>query len=1347
MKHPKWLLITVLILLAINLAFYGIWYAFDVQGKARVQLESFLSTTLNGTLKIQKLSINERQITVNNASFFDKASNISISINQIRVRYNLLRLIVSGFKFNKVIKEIVIYEPNAFVRFDLKPPSGKKPFEIPDLIPYFDNVSIKQGKLHLIFTAKLDSTANNVLIIEEKLDNIELTAKNTGKSDIILTAVSEKSGKFKIESTLDKGLLSETSLQVENFTPLSVSLTGFKQLSTNISLFLNYTKISKQSKPEYEINSTIRRTTAEYSKYQLYVPYIIVKGNKNVLQFSIRESEFDNHRFHIAGYISDLLTDPYIRAIVNLDRIDLQEFTKEISGVVTGKLNVETDFKAYSASGEILAPMIKIQNEEISNLAVKADYTKNNLAFTTNNFLWRNHTSMLQGNYNLTSQKANAHLILNPDSHNQDLKLNADIDADLDLSDNSILAQVEIQKLGFTNPSYIFEDFKGSITINGIDIAKKDFFIDLNLSNTSGLSLLANGTTGNRDLHAEVNFDSISINRYLPQLKYHKVLSGLSGNINADLINSEIMGNASVHIDMLSPKSLKAILNTSYKYNLDTQQGSVLFKADSATSQNIPFNLQFESKIDKKLVTLTDFRFNEVLYASGSLNLSDVYDSRFLIIADSIDVARYWNMFVPVTYPPPVSAILSMHLDYNQNNIGQVRGLLRADSIKIDQLKPLNAVVDFSGTTSLVKVSAEVQTQGESFVSAESQISVKPNININAHADFANFAVQDLFYSDNIKGIFNGKVNWNFSNKSDNNTKQNFACELTGNKIRIQDIPIDNFQLTASQLDEILRIDSLTVESKNLLNLIGSGALDYNIFTNNYYNGKHTLDIEFDGDLLRWAKSYVHFIENARGRVQLKATIQTNEDGINVSYGSFLMSNGMLRLKNQLETIKNLDLEGSILNNELDLKNLSCQIGSGKLFARNQIDPGGDNFFIGPLNLGYLLLHTDDTGIQVSIPDYLPPNTAATAVLKGQGSKEATIKGPFDDMEIIGEVIAYNGSVVYPANTKNIMQLINLFQKPERKGEDIPLPFTLDLLIKVQDNVHYVTYPAFLTCLPGSFLRLTYDGNMWNAQEADFVSEKGTLDFYGTTFQVEYVNVEINAQRNIIAINGTFTKKAADGTVVTLTVSTNPQKGPDVFSQLEFKLTSDNPQDKSITQILSRLRYNRNIEELTPEQRQSLLQDEAMQLISTSVTTTYVSQFLSPIENKIRRFLHLDNFTINTGFVQNLFVEFGTSNDQRTPFADSQNLNADILQFSSAVLLNNLSISMGKYLGSRIFLDYVIHLQETTDLANKTKLDLYHNASMRFNLPWRLKFIYTFSIRPVHEANSHEVMLQRSFRF
>jgi len=1211
MKHPKWLLIIVLILLAINIAFYTIWYAFDVQGKVRVELESFLSKTMNGTLQIQKLSINERQITVNRASFYDKTSNIRISVKQIRIRYNLLRLIVSGFKINNVVKDIVVYEPNAFIRIDLKPPSGKKPFEFPDITAYFNKLNIIKGQIHFIL-AKADSLGESSFLFEEKLNNVDAEVNNTRHSDIVLKAISENNGQFELKSILDKGLLSEAQLQINNYEPLSLNIKEINLLHTNLSLTLNYSKISKQNKPDFDVSSIIRNTSVEYNNYKLYIPYVLLKGNKNVLQFSIRESDINTHKFHVAGFFSDLLTQPYLKTSVSLDRIDLNDIMNDLNGEATGMLKVETDFKTIMASGEFYGPTIRYQKEEIRNLDVKVDFSDHKLSVSTSDFYWRNQATRLLGNYNLIDQKIHANLISIPQSYSKDFNVNLDIETNLDLSNKSINAEIAVNKLGFSNTNYNFQDFNGKVSVRSNNLINKDFFVELNLKDASGTSISATGRTGKSDYTADISFDSISVNDYLPSLKEHDLISVLSGDIKANMHNHEVTGNSSLKVNMTSPKLLNGAFNTSYNYSLDTKQGTLSLKADSAYSQNTPFDLQFAAAIDKSLVTIEHFELDKVLKADGKINLVNIYDSKFSVKADSIDTSKYWNMFVPLRIAPPVSTFLTMNLDYNQSIVGEVKGLIRADSIKIEHLKPMNTIIQFSGTTSNVNVNAEIQTAGNSYVSIESQILTQPDLDIDANANFTQFDAQDLFIDKNIIGIVNGSVKWKFSARHDKSPLQSLSCKLSGEKIRVNDIPIDKLLVNVSQLNEVLLIDSLQVESKNLLKLSGSGALDYNFLTNNYFNGNHTVNVAFDGDLLRWVKSYASFIENARGRVKFNAAIQTDENGINIKNGNISMSNGMLRLNNQIETINDLDLEGTISDNELDLKNLSCQIGSGKLFISNAIDPGEDNFFIGPLNLGYLLIHTDDAGIQISIPDYLPPNTVATAKVKGQNGKDATIKGPFDDMEINGEILASNGSVVYPANTKNIMQLISLFQKPERKGEDIPLPFTLDLLIKVQDNVHYVTYPAFLTCLPGSFLRLTYDGNKWNAQEADFVSEKGTLDFYGTTFNVDNVKIEINAQRNILSINGVFTKKAADGTVVTLTATTNPQKGPDVFNQLEFNLTSDNPQDKSITQILSRLRYNRNIEELTPEQRQSLLQDEAMQLISTSVTTTYVSQFLSP---------------------------------------------------------------------------------------------------------------------------------------
>ena len=87
------------------------------------------------------------------------------------------------------------------------------------------------------------------------------------------------------------------------------------------------------------------------------------------------------------------------------------------------------------------------------------------------------------------------------------------------------------------------------------------------------------------------------------------------------------------------------------------------------------------------------------------------------------------------------------------------------------------------------------------------------------------------------------------------------------------------------------------------------------------------------------------------------------------------------------------------------------------------------------------------------------------------------------------------------------------------------------------------------------------------------------------------------------------------------------------------------------------------------------------------------------------------------------------------------------MQFSSSILLNNFSVSTSKYLGRKVFVDYRFGLQEASDLANNTKLLIQHDTSLRVNLPYQFKIAYTFSYEPVDKQITHQVMLQRSFRF
>nr|MBP7309873.1 hypothetical protein [Candidatus Cloacimonadota bacterium] len=159
------------------------------------------------------------------------------------------------------------------------------------------------------------------------------------------------------------------------------------------------------------------------------------------------------------------------------------------------------------------------------------------------------------------------------------------------------------------------------------------------------------------------------------------------------------------------------------------------------------------------------------------------------------------------------------------------------------------------------------------------------------------------------------------------------------------------------------------------------------------------------------------------------------------------------------------------------------------------------------------------------------------------------------------------------------------------------------------------------------------------------------------------------------------------------------------------------------------------------------LQDDALNLITGNLDSSLLTPILFPVENFMRRKLKLDDFSINAGFIQNLYTQYSNDSSQLADYADFDQFSTDIAQFSSSILLNNLSVSMSKYLGRRFFLDYKLELQEATDLEKKTTLMITHGTSVRLMLPWKLRLGYTFEYTPQDDLFTHEVMIQRSFNF
>jgi hypothetical protein len=357
------------------------------------------------------------------------------------------------------------------------------------------------------------------------------------------------------------------------------------------------------------------------------------------------------------------------------------------------------------------------------------------------------------------------------------------------------------------------------------------------------------------------------------------------------------------------------------------------------------------------------------------------------------------------------------------------------------------------------------------------------------------------------------------------------AVALSGTQVRYHDIKLDSLKLNFVQNPDSLVLDSLQIYERHNYNISGKGSLPYNLLTGTSSSGNQTMHIFGYADVIRLAQEFSGGFISGRGRANLDFVIRMMEDRLSFQSGSIIMPTSSVRIKKQPNDEDKLSLNLAIQDNELTVNTFTLGVGKGKLKLRNEIKNDGKDFFVAMLNLGQFYLSTDRDGIEVTIPGYSEPNSVVNVLLKGQYADEAVISGPFDDMHIEGEVELSNGSALYPPNTENLLKLINTVRETSRNNEvSNPLPFTMDLMIRMKENIRYVTYPTNFVMSPESYLHLIYNGTQWTVPEALFISEHGTLDMFGTTFSVDYLEMNITSFQE--RLSGTFYKKAADGSLL-----------------------------------------------------------------------------------------------------------------------------------------------------------------------------------------------------------------------
>jgi len=1359
MPRSRIFLALVLILLAINTIFFVSWYALGGRNAFRNYLTQQLGKVIKGKVSAKELHVSDRQLIAGEFTLSLADSSLYVRVEKLQVQYNLWSFIFSGFKTKHLIKSVEITRPD--VAYSLIPKhkakKAHKPFRIPDLKNFFKTIAVHDGRFRIYAGIPLKIITPGTLQVTEQLTNININVVNTRVTKVNLEANSIQGGHFTVFGVLDKGVISNAEAEINNYHPLLVHHPDILNFDTELTTVATLSQDSLKAPFHYQGKAQLWGTQALFaSKYPVHMPYLNVNTDGKNLSADLSRSRIGNSDLKASASIANLGRKMTFKSASLDGNIDLSMITPKLNGMVA----VDA-----SGSGSIADPkgVVKATSNRVSyarysfdNISLDASYASGLATFSLPNLAFQNQITSLEGTFDPRLLALTTTVQTHPrDETFTPYTVLANLDLFAQLADKYPLVNASIHNLDLHYNQLNVKSVSGEINLAPYT-ADGSYYLDADLSGSNGYALKVAGDLLKRNFSVDAAFQDLQPAGIFPQPTLTKFNPLVSGSARAIMTQGVIHASTDLDLTLQQTIPYHTTLQGIGSYSLNARDATLYLDARQGMLNDKPLDFTLGASLSGKTVKVYGLKVNDQISLSGTLDTSDLKSSEFSLGLWDVSTTDITGYFPSLLTSIPDFSGLNLFADYNLEHTGLLDARLDLPFVDLLAITPLGLGLSLHGPLTQVALQGEIHDQQRHLIDLSGYTKVKMFPDLTLEAAFNDLVLQNLIMQSPVTGSASGKGGITWRNIGQKGSDMDIMADLDARKIQAGSFNIDQARVIATQFARKLQVDSLEVHSPGLFDLTAKGAIDYNAIKNEFFEGDNQLDIDVTGQLFSWLKDLTHYIQESSGRSSLSCTVTSQDEQFMITGGKLDISGGHLKLKDQPEPITDITIQGIFDKNRVIIERGQAQMGKGKLIFNNIFEADNtDHFILGFIDLGILRLLIDDPGIQFNIPLFSPKNTISTITLKGRNGRYATVKGPFDQMSISADVTLSNASAVYPPNTDNLLKLANSVRTSTRNPdqEAVPLPFNLDVMINLGENVKYITYPANISLNPGGFLHLLYDGQKFSVEEARFTSERGTIDIFGSVFQASKVDILMVDAQNLFNVEGVFYKRAPDGTLITLKAETSNDLTKSLMERLQFSLTSDNPEDRSISQILTRLRYNgqstttKNSTDPNAASAEGGLQDEALLLLSDNLDASLLTPILSPVETFMRRKLKLDDFSINAGFIQNLYTQYSTDSSQFANYTKFDQFSTDIAQFSSSILLNNLSLSMSKYLGSRFFLDYKLELQEATDLQKKTALMVSHGTSVRVMLPWQLRLGYTFEYTPHDKLFTHEVMLQRSWRF
>ncbi len=1361
MKYKKWLPIVVAILFLINLAAFIVFRVIDVDLVVKKKITDRIERALEAEVSIEDFTLDDQQINISGMTINWRKENMKLTVDQVYIRYRMRRLLFSGFRIPGVIEQVSIYNP----RFDIRLVSGSdkssKPMpsieeildSIPDLSGYFKVLTAENGMVTSRYESPEFTIVDTIKAIRIHARNDELCQVDFATGD----SISWLTGNV----VMQRGEFLNADISLNNYRPdyLDIPL-----LDRNDFRLDSHVRLTRHG---LALNGAIRDLAINYENQRIRADSIAFGGSVDTIRVRTDGLWFNGDPVHprieIARPLSEnpTIEGTFYSVIDSRHYVDDIEGRFEIDGTVsnrTGEMQVRAGITCDS---------LRFKDYRARKILGNLDLDLDRVQFAFNRIILRDNQLSADGVYDF---REGLQVDIHAPGFYWDESGNVfegDLEAAIQYRDDEPLrAQSSLQGLRFHNQYVDLADLSAEIRLDG-DMVTAEIVED-----NEHLDISLEVDLERQQVLADLHFRRFDLNRNLLLAKSGGNLPSVNGKIHVTADRNNIQLDSRLRIYEERYGMLDGFLITDAAVDLLHGRTYLHMRTRSGVYNYEPvkFHLLAAGTLDS-LRTL-DCRLNDRIAIDLRVTRKPEFDFGFHVQAKDIDIPQYLKYSLNYYMTRKFDGETDFDVSYNMDGDRDIRGWLTLEDFRYENMRPLSSMLRFEGNADSVRVEPFlVSTVGHPVTRGDAMLRLgeKPSASLNLQVD--ELDLRNLFEDADNEGIVSGLVRCRFMEDDDH-----IEAKMTARDISLRGYQADLIQVEAIQDSRQLRIDTLYARQYPYYEMSASGAIGYNFLREKAYEDSSTVRMQFSGDFLKMLSDRFDFLQHGKSTAGIELQLGLKDEQLNICSGSVVLKDGEIKPDYFNAKIRDIQIDMRIEDDVLDIREFSLGTeGPGRLHIENGDIGAEDQFALGGLEMGYIYVFTDREGIWASIPWYMPENTLANAVVKGRYEDRLKVTGPFDDIHVLGDVMVSNGSAIYPEDVTSLLDIVgtettswlndrlrlrNRQIKEKEKGSRyseyvrIGVPITMDLMLHFTDNCFYAMNPCNFLVNPDSYLQLFLWDKYIFVKEAMFTSERGTMDLFGSTFQVDYVEVVVNQYLDKkgdeilglgaydVKIKASLYNKTADGTLIMLDVIPQDQDRKNIIGNLQFQLRSDDPNDQTVMSMLSKLKYGRSHDEVTQQQQEALFQDEALYMAGAGVENIYINPFLSPVENTVRKFLRLDYFYIRPGIFRNLFYEYAGSHvDEVEPVEQESNMSR-----FSGILLNDLSIRFGKYLSRNLFVDYEFLVEKTTDIE-RTRMTLSHDFTVRYDLPWRFRLGYTYRLENDIDHQVHQIMLEKSLRF